>query len=232
MDMQNKANKKNQDGLYAVIDPTGDLPFSDCEGVALSRLFMHDSLIDVGSKGTKDAMLKGLPGHSYIHFSGHGYYNFYDPTQSGLELANRSILTLEDLQKWKGNLSSARLVTLSACQTGISDVFFNNAEEFVGLPAGFMLAGVPCVVSSLWSVDDASTSMLMERFYTNHLNNDMDMPSALHEAQQWLRNLNSTEIYDYQKNYCSISSMQPDLKGDDKPYSDPFYWAAFTVNGA
>jgi CHAT domain-containing protein len=62
-------------------------------------------------------------------------------------------------------MSSARLVTLSACETGITDIKTGSSDEFVGLPAGFMLAGVPCVVSSLWSVPDISTAILMERFY-------------------------------------------------------------------
>jgi CHAT domain len=38
-------------------------------------------------------------------------------------------------------MSSARLVTLSACETGITDIMKGSADEFVGLPAGFMLAG-------------------------------------------------------------------------------------------
>jgi CHAT domain-containing protein len=80
-------------------------------------------------------------------------------------------------------MSSARLVTLSACETGITDVVKGSADEFVGLPAGLMLAGVPCVVSSLWSVPDISTAILMRRFYFNHVVERMDIPLALQDAQ-------------------------------------------------
>jgi CHAT domain-containing protein len=66
-------------------------------------------------------------------------------------------------------MSSARLVTLSACETGITDIVKGSADEFVGLPASFMLTGVPCVVSSLWLIPDIPTSLLMERFYFNHV---------------------------------------------------------------
>ncbi len=67
------------------------------------------------------------------------------------------------------DISSARLVTLSACETGITDIVKGSADEFVGLPASFMLTGVPCVVSSLWLIPDIPTFLLMERFYFNHV---------------------------------------------------------------
>src|SRR5204862_6812405 len=114
----------------------------------------------------------------------HGSYDCNDPPASGLELADDR-LTLADLQQGAVDLSAARLVTLSACETGISDVLRGSAEEYVGIPAGFLLAGVPCVVSSLWAVPDLSTALLMERFYRNHLKNDLEFPAALREAQVW-----------------------------------------------
>ena len=92
-------------------------------------------------------------------------------------------LNLADLQNDIADMSSARLVTLSACETGITDVVKGSADEFVGLPAGLMLAGVPCVVSSLWSVPDISTAILMRRFYFNHVVEKMDIPLALQDAQ-------------------------------------------------
>ena len=38
-------------------------------------------------------------------------------------------------------------------------------EGLVGLSRGFMYAGAPRVVASLWRVDDAATAELMKRFY-------------------------------------------------------------------
>jgi CHAT domain-containing protein len=86
-----------------------------------------------------------------------------------LYLVGRKMLSLADLQNDIVDMFSARLVTLSACKTGITDVMIGSADEFVGLPAGFMLAGVPWVISSLWSVLDISTTILMQRFYSNHV---------------------------------------------------------------
>jgi CHAT domain-containing protein len=99
-------------------------------------------------------------------------------------------------------------VVLSACETGIVDVN-RSPDEYVGLPAGFMQAGAPAVISSLWTVDDHSTALLMERFYRNHREKKMSFPAALREAQLWLRD-----------------------EAEGGRYAHPYYWAAFTFTGA
>jgi CHAT domain-containing protein len=136
-----------------------------------------------------------MQGRTYVHFSCHGGYDWNEPPASGLELTDGR-LTLAELQQGGIDLSTARLVTLSACETGISDVL-QNAQEYVGIPSGFMLAGVPCVVSNLWSVPDLSTALLMERFYRNHLVDKMDFAAALQEAQVWVRELRIREVAAY-----------------------------------
>ena len=54
-------------------------------------------------------------------------------------------------------------VTLSACETGLSAVA--PGEDLVGLARGFLLAGAPSLLVSLWVVDDAATADLMATFY-------------------------------------------------------------------
>jgi CHAT domain-containing protein len=93
-----------------------------------------------------------------------------------LYLVERKMLSLADLQNDILDISSARLVTLSACETGITDVMIGSADEFVGSPAGFMFAGVSCVVSRLWSVPDISAAILMQRFYSIHIAERVDTP--------------------------------------------------------
>jgi CHAT domain-containing protein len=60
---------------------------------------------------------------------------------------------------------NAYLVVLSACQTGLGHL--TNGDELVGLSRAFIYAGTPSVISSLWMVEDESTSYLMEQFYNN-----------------------------------------------------------------
>jgi len=180
--------------LYAVINPEADprLIFSLTEGTAIANLFEKNT-VDQGGKGTKQHVIDGMRERSYIHFSCHGSYNWSDPPNSGLALADGK-LTLQELQQGTIDLSVTRLVTLSACETGMIDITEGRSEEYVGIPAGFLLAGVPCVISSLWSVPDLSTALIMERFYRNHLTGGMDFAEALHEAQVWVRELSIREV--------------------------------------
>jgi CHAT domain-containing protein len=196
--MQNKAGKIWRKDIYAIINPEEDpaLVFSRCKGQAISKLSSY-SQVDIGEIGTKATILDRLPRWTYLHFSCHGSYNWNDPLQSGLYLVGGRTLSLADLQNDVVDISSARLVTLSACETGITDILNGSADEFVGLPASFMLVGVPCVVSSLWSVPDISTAILMKRFYSNHIAEEMDILLALQDAQLLVRDLTSVQVADY-----------------------------------
>jgi CHAT domain-containing protein len=240
--------KVMQGVLYAVINPENDphLVFTPAEGAAIAQLFPPSQrTIDTGRFGTKQHVIDGMQGRTYVHFSCHGSYRWNDPPASGLELTDGRLM-LAELQQGVIDLSAARLVTLSACETGISDVLRGSAQEYVGIPAGFLLAGVPCVVSSLWAVPDLSTALLMERFYQNHLKSKMEFAAALREAQRWVRTLDigavaeyaeqcyqqldrkdSTQLYYYMRSYRSLAKQNPDLR----PFEHPYYWAAFTVNG-
>jgi CHAT domain-containing protein len=77
-------------------------------------------------------------------------------------------LTLADILEL--NLPQCYLVCLSACETGVIDVR-NNSDEFIGLSSGFMKAGAVNIVSSLWTVSDVHTAILMIKLYENIANN-------------------------------------------------------------
>jgi CHAT domain-containing protein len=69
-------------------------------------------------------------------------------------------LTVHDVYNLDLN---ADLVTLSACDTGVSQVA--PGDELLGLARGFFYAGATSLLVSLWAVNDLSTATLMERFY-------------------------------------------------------------------
>ena len=98
------------------------------------------------------------------------------------------------------------LATLSACQTGLGDIF---PEGVFGLQRAFKIAGANTLLMSLWSVDDRATSLLMQQFYANLLKGN-SKSEALRQAQDYLRNLHR-------------------LNAEEQDYSDPFYWAAFIL---
>lgn len=79
------------------------------------------------------------------------------------------------------NLRNTELVVLSACETGLGGV--TKGEGVFGLQRAFHQAGAKCLISTLWSVEDASTSLIMEHFYRNIFVHRMTKLEALRQAQ-------------------------------------------------
>src|SRR5262249_12468477 len=78
-------------------------------------------------------------------------------------------------------------------QSNLTD-FRRVPMELVGFPSGFMLAGVPGVIGTLWPVSDISTAVLLGRFYANLLQDRSEPALALNSAQQWLRDSTASEL--------------------------------------
>ncbi|KAF5416785.1 MAG: hypothetical protein C5S48_01885 [Candidatus Methanogaster sp.] len=232
--MQDASRQKPS--LLAVINPTEDLRYTPVEGMAVAALFDpgdRETLLE--SKATKDAVVEKVKGWRYLHFSCHGFYNWQDVMKSGLELANHEILTLSEIISGL-DIETARLVTLSACETGMTDIV-QSPDEFIGLPTGFLQAGAAGVVSTLWAVNDAATSLLIKDFYRKHLDEGLPPDRALRSAQRWLRGATRRELGETYKSIERMSQYEAHCElvmgGDpgDKPYANPYYWAAFTFAG-
>ncbi len=78
------------------------------------------------------------------------------------------------------NLWGTRLVTLSACDTGVGDV--KNQEGVYGLRRAFLLAGAETLVMSLWPVSDFVTREMMTAYYAG-LKRGLGRGDALRQAQ-------------------------------------------------
>ena len=149
-----------------------------------------------------------LSEYRIVHFATHGILNSVNPELSGVVLSlfdekgtpQNGYLRLNDI--FNLNLP-AELVVLSACETGLGQEV--KGEGLVGLTRGFMYAGAPRVLVSLWSVDDEGTSELMSRFYKKMLQSGQKPAAALRAAQIEM-------------------SQEP-------RWQSPFYWAAFTLQG-
>jgi len=155
-------------------------------------------------QATREALWAALPGTTMAHFACHGQFGLDDTLDSALLLAQESRLTLRDLVTGDTSaLGNLRLVVLSACQTAITD-FGRLPDESIGLPGGFLQAGVPAVIGTLWSINDLNTALLIYRFYELHLRGDaaagltpQPPVRALRLAQQWLRDLTYKEMFAY-----------------------------------
>ncbi|HKO35247.1 MAG TPA: CHAT domain-containing protein [Pyrinomonadaceae bacterium] len=154
------------------------------------------------------AMGPELSQFRYIHFATHGLLNSTHPQLSGIVLS----LVDESGRRQDGYLRlheifnldlPAELVVLSACQTGLGKEL--KGEGLIGLTRGFMYAGSPRVIASLWKVDDAATVDLMAAFYRGMLKEGLAPAAALRRAQ--------------------VEMLAR------KQRQSPYYWAAFVLQG-
>ena len=138
------------------------------------------------------------------------------------------------------DLSGVELAVLSACETGLGATA--GGEGLLGLQRAFQAAGARTLVASLWGVNDAATSVLMEEFYTNLWQRKMPKLEALRQAQ--LTVLRHPERVEERAKESSNELAQRgggkepgDLpsRGQVGPgqarRSPPAWWAAFILSG-
>ena len=236
--------------LFAIQNPTEDLDYTDLEVETISSLFTEKEILSK-KQATKTALSQSssqLQQTNYLHFSCHGTFNLKTPQNSCLLLAGADendeldlskCLTLGSLFERDFNLNQCRLVVLAACETGLID-FGNDSDEYIGLPSGFLYAGSSSVVSSLWTVNDLSTSFLMIKFIQNLKNiENISVPVALNQAQNWLRNATKEDLQEWANNLplnnplyqIQLMVFFNQIQDNSKPFQSPFYWAAFTAVG-
>jgi CHAT domain-containing protein len=129
---------------------------------------------------TQPALREALQsGADVLHLACHGQFRADSPYFSALHLADGP-LTVRDAAALP---LPTELVTLSACETGLSRVA--PGDEALGLLRGFLLGGARRVLATQWTVDDASTAALMQAFYCGVLGGQAPA-AALRAAQQAL----------------------------------------------
>jgi CHAT domain-containing protein len=131
-----------------------------------------------------------------LHLACHAQFRSDNPLFSGVKLSD-GWFTARDAYGLRLNCG---LVTLSACETGINEVA--PGDELLGLTRGFLSAGSPTVMLSLWTIDDEATSELMTTFY-KELAQKKSPATALRSAQVKLL--------------------------EQRPH--PFFWSPFVVVG-
>jgi CHAT domain-containing protein/uncharacterized protein HemY len=187
------------------------LSFTAIEAKALAQLLPEsERRVWDGFAANRTTAIGGeLEQYRIIHFATHGFVDFSRPKLSCLVLSRfdekgeprDGYLRLHDVYNMK---LSADLVVLSACQTALGKEI--RGEGLVGLTRGFMYAGAPRVVASLWDVVDDASAEFMGLFYKKLLSPERpSVAAALRQAQ--------------------IEMMR------DERRQDPFYWAAFVLQG-
>jgi CHAT domain-containing protein/tetratricopeptide (TPR) repeat protein len=162
---------------------------------ALDHIFPHSRRF-LDEAATADVLRRNSTDVDVLHLACHAQFRSDNPLFSSLRLGD-GWFTARDAYGLKLNCG---LVTLSACETGMNAVA--PGEELMGLARGFLSAGSPAVMMSLWTIDDEATSELMATFY-----------DELARSKSPARSLRSAQI--------------KLLK--EKPH--PFFWSPFVLFG-
>jgi CHAT domain-containing protein len=203
--------------LGAPVRPESELePLSGMtrEVKTVARLLRTTPLL--GSKATESRLYAKGGKPDLLHIAAHGSYDSSNPLFSRLALTpgdqqDGSLRVPEN--QHDGNLevheilgeldlSGVNLVVLSACETarGVR----SGGDEITSLTRAFLYAGSPGVISTLWKIDDAASTLLIEELYRNLLNG-VSVAEALRQAQ--------------------LSVLQ------QPEYRHPGFWAAFSLTG-
>jgi CHAT domain-containing protein/tetratricopeptide (TPR) repeat protein len=225
---------ESESRLLAVGEPQADklssLPWADFEVACVCSTFPLASQTRLeGAAASEDAVLRALDSATCFHFAGHSSSSPMAPLQGGLFLSYDTRLRVGKLVEQE--FPKLRTAILSACETALPGI--QLPDEVVGLPAALLSAGATRVIASLWSVADASTSLLMARFYQFWRQDGQGTAEALRSAQRWLRTATRQELIrwsDEQQKRHGVSAP-PSFPRGERPFSAPFYWAAFTFNG-
>jgi CHAT domain-containing protein len=190
-----------------------DLPSSGREAEEVARCYTSRCCL-VGENARKARISSEMAKADIIHIASHYVIDEHNPMLSKLLLtdaagteskvaSSEAVLQAQDIYQKK--LPRARLVTLSACQTGIEQYY--KGEGMIGMSRPFLAADVPLVVASLWPVASAPTADLMISFHKHRKPGIRSSAEALRQAQL---------------------DMINDSSG---LYSQPYYWAPFILIG-
>jgi CHAT domain-containing protein len=186
----------------------GRLPHTRREAESIAAL-VGNTTVALDFDASRDRLLSDdVRQYRLIHLASHGLIDSRQPALSGVVLSlvddagapRPGFVGLRDIY---GLRLSADLVVLSACRTALGTEV--RGEGLIGLTRGFMYAGAPRVVASLWDVRDDSTAIFMQAFYRAYIRDRVPAASALRRAQLQLR--------------------------QDPRFAAPYHWAGFVLHG-
>jgi len=176
-------------------DGLAPLPGSAREAKAVGSVTL------LGDHATKEALFEAAPKARVIHLATHQIADERDSYgYSRLALTGGYLHLFDLFEHWRDHLNACELVVLSACETAKGPL--QRDEGPYAMPVGFLYAGAPSVIGSLWNVDDASTAELFTDFY-KRLAKGTPKLQAFTEARKALK----------------------------KKYPSPYHWAAFVYIG-
>lgn len=161
-----------------------DLPFAKKEAEVIPRYFPNTKVL-TGEMATEESFRSLAYKYEAIHIASHGEFNANMPSHSRLKLTPNN--------NYDGNLTvnevfslklKAKLVTLSACETGLGKI--SSGDEIIGLNRAFFFAGTKSLLSTLWRINDVASAIIIKRFY-RYLAQGLPKDEALRKSQLLVR---------------------------------------------
>lgn len=231
---QLSGRSKNKDNLLAFapsfsgeqvqFDPSRDnllpLPHNKREVEQILTSFKGQSFIN--QKASLQNFTSQLSNFGILHLATHAVFDDSSPEYSYLAFSTidnkENLLYVSDLY----NLQiDADLVTLSACETGVGEL--KRGEGFLSLARGFFYSGASSIASTLWKVNDASTTTLMDSFYKN-LSHGLYKDLALQNAKKSFLKTNRQNGLSHPYYWSGFI-----ISGNITPLTSPNYWVWITL---
>lgn len=182
-----------------------NLPGAAAEVAHLKTQYLGKYYSGAAANETQFRKLAGE--YSILHLAMHGLIDRTNPEFSGLAMSEDqsqdedNFLYAYEIKKLPLN---ADLVVLSACETGIGK--YQRGEGVISIGRGFIYAGAPSLLMTLWSLNDDSGAFIMEEFYKN-----------LHAGRSKDEAIQQAKLH-------YLTHVAPE-------YAHPFMWAAFVSVG-
>jgi CHAT domain-containing protein len=192
------------------------LPGSKNEIKAISNYISADSFTDQNAQ--ESTFKKDAGNFDILHLAMHTIINDSIPMLSKLVFSTPLVNSPDD-----GNLNAyeiynmklnARLAVLSACETGSGKL--QGGEGVMSMARGFIYAGCPSVIMTLWQVEDKSGVKIMDDFY-RYLSKGKRKDEALRMAKlNHLKNSDPLTAHPhFWLGYVSIGNAEPLYTSND-----------------
>jgi CHAT domain-containing protein/tetratricopeptide (TPR) repeat protein len=167
--------------------PDENAPLIGEEIARLTRVFPHAAVL-YDEQATRAAFIEKSKASSFLHIATHATFRHDNPMFSSFKLADGWFTALDLFSI----VCETNLVTLSGCQSGVSEV--TGGDDLLGFMRAFLYAGARSLLLSLWNVNDESTTALMAHFY-REWQKGASKSSALRSAMRSVRDEHPHPFY-------------------------------------
>lgn len=158
------------------------LPNVETEITGVQNIFTESTGL-LNNEFTRDRLQQELAANTYpiVHIATHGQFGS-EPEDTFLVTGNNEKLTITELDRIIRSTATQSdpvdLISLTACQTAVGD-----ERAALGLAGVAIQAGASSALASLWSISDEVTPIVVQDFYLNLQDADLNKAQALQKAQ-------------------------------------------------